>query len=78
MKKAKDYYDMTLHNVALKERVSIDTVRAEILSSINEAKKNDDKFIQEFWSNCPSKNSEPTAAEILEYVSKYIQKNLKI
>lgn len=62
------YYTKVLQKVANSSGVTLETVKKEILDSVKEAKKSDNLYNQELWKKCPTKNGEPTAEEVLEFL----------
>lgn len=66
------YYTKVLQKVANSSGVTLETVKKEILDSVNEAKKSDNFYTQELWKKCPAQNGEPNAEEVLEFLSNLV------
>lgn len=58
-----------LKQVALKEGVSVDTVRHEIGIAIAAAAKSSDPEARAFWMSIPHKEARPTPEEAIAYIA---------
>lgn len=69
--KEKDRVQNALEAIASINGVSVNEVRAEIQTAIQEALENPDPSVQQFWTSIPHKGSVPTPDEVIACLSSW-------
>lgn len=64
-----------IKKVAAENGVTVKEVREEIQKAIDEGMKSTDPKAIELWKNCPKKGSKPTPEELIEYLTKILEKD---
>ncbi len=57
-----------LKKIADDNGTSVKKVRQEIQKALDEGYNSDDKTVQAYWKQIPSKNQKPTLEEVLKYL----------
>lgn len=66
----------SIKKIAKQEGVSIDDVRREMQTAIDEEMKSTEPQAVEFWKKVPHNGEKPTPEELIDYISKNLRKQL--